>query len=201
MDVSRSIRRVIVALALAHSLVVVSTSPSVAQGGGAKAGSSRLFEFDADETPWVTVNDGVMGGVSSGRLATTNGIATFSGTVSLENNGGFASVRSATEVGSVPTESTAFEVRVKGDGKAYQFTVDTEVGWYWFKMVPAKGKWTTVSIPFAKLVPVTRFGEPTKRDRFTGEQQISRLGVLISNKRAEKFSISLDWVGVAGATS
>jgi NADH dehydrogenase [ubiquinone] 1 alpha subcomplex assembly factor 1 len=159
--------------------------------------SKRLVDFDDVEAPWMVVNDGVMGGVSTSRVSTAKGIATFTGVVSLANNGGFASVRSAPSSSAFPTDTTAFQLRVKGDGKSYQFTVDTEAGWFWFAIKPAKAKWSTVTIPYASLVPVTRFGEPTERARFDGKQQTSRLGIFISNKRAEKFSISLDWIGVA----
>jgi NADH dehydrogenase [ubiquinone] 1 alpha subcomplex assembly factor 1 len=162
--------------------------------GSALAMTTRLFDFRSKETPWVVINDGVMGGVSSGKLVVKSGIATFRGTLRLDNNGGFASIRSVAEVGTVPSGTDAFELRVKGDGKAYQFTVDTEVGWYWFKMIPAKGKWSTVRIPFASLEPVSRFGEPTTRDQFTGDLQVSQIGVLIANKRNEEFSISMDWI-------
>jgi NADH dehydrogenase [ubiquinone] 1 alpha subcomplex assembly factor 1 len=158
--------------------------------------SKRLVEFDNAEAPWMVVNDGVMGGVSTSRVSTAKGIATFTGVVSLANNGGFASVRSAPSPGPFPTDTTAFQLRVKGDGKVYQFTVDTEAGWFWFAIKPAKAKWSIVTIPYASLVPVSRFGEPTERARFDGKQQTTRLGILISNKRAEKFSVSLDWIGV-----
>jgi NADH dehydrogenase [ubiquinone] 1 alpha subcomplex assembly factor 1 len=157
----------------------------------------RLVEFDAAEAPWMVVNDGVMGGVSTSRVSMAKGIATFTGVVSLENNGGFASVRSAPSIGAFANDTKAFQLRVKGDGKVYQFTVDTEAGWFWFAFKPAKAKWSTVTIPHASLVPVTRFGEPTERARFDGKQQTTRLGILISNKRAEKFAISLDWIGVS----
>jgi len=40
------------------------------------------------------VNDDVMGGVSAGNFGATNGGAVFRGELSLENNGGFAFVRS-----------------------------------------------------------------------------------------------------------
>ena len=159
--------------------------------------SKRLVEFDAAEAPWMVVNDGVMGGVSTSRVSTAKGIATFTGVVSLANNGGFASVRSGPSLGAFPNETTAFQLRVRGDGKVIQFTVDTEAGWFWFAIKPAKAKWSTVTIPYASLVPVTRFGEPTERARFDGKQQTIRIGILISNKRAEKFSISLDWIGVS----
>jgi NADH dehydrogenase [ubiquinone] 1 alpha subcomplex assembly factor 1 len=173
--------------------VVVAVIPTFTNS--ARAGTTRLFDFRPKDTPWVVINDGVMGGVSSGRFAVKSGVATFRGTLRLDNNGGFASIRSAAEVGTLPRGADSFELRVKGDGKAYQFTVDTEVGWYWFKMIPAKGKWSTITIPFTDLEPVTRFGEPTMRDRFTGAQRVSRFGVLIANKRNEEFSISLDWIG------
>ena len=63
------------------------------------AASERiLFDFQAstNSSAWQIVNDEVMGGVSTSRFQIlTNGGAVFSGVGSLENNGGFASVRSA----------------------------------------------------------------------------------------------------------
>ncbi len=43
---------------------------------------------------WMIVNDGVMGGRSSSRFKVKDDILHFSGTLSLENNGGFVSLRS-----------------------------------------------------------------------------------------------------------
>jgi NADH dehydrogenase [ubiquinone] 1 alpha subcomplex assembly factor 1 len=55
-----------------------------------------LFEFGDPEAAqrWQTVNDGVMGGVSDGQFKISNQTMEFFGTLSLENDGGFASVRS-----------------------------------------------------------------------------------------------------------
>jgi hypothetical protein len=45
---------------------------------------------------WFVVSDGVMGGVfSSSMEVTSGGTGVFAGRLSLENNGGFASVRTA----------------------------------------------------------------------------------------------------------
>jgi hypothetical protein len=57
---------------------------------------TQLFKFSTDfkANQWIIVNDGVMGGISTSSIKLTNtqnGV--FSGTVKLENNGGFASVR------------------------------------------------------------------------------------------------------------
>lgn len=57
-----------------------------------------LFDFTStnNSPAWQIVNDNVMGGVSTSRFEVlTNGGAAFSGVVSLENNGGFAPVRSS----------------------------------------------------------------------------------------------------------
>ena len=56
-----------------------------------------LFDFTGADAAkeWQTINDGVMGGVSDGKFKITDKkTLEFYGTLSLENNGGFASVRS-----------------------------------------------------------------------------------------------------------
>ena len=56
---------------------------------------AQLLAFDTSESGlWRSVNDGVMGGLSRGSLRiVAAGVGIFEGEVSLENNGGFASVR------------------------------------------------------------------------------------------------------------
>ena len=84
-----------VSLALAIALLL--PSPSSAQ-----ASSDRLIDFAAGpEGRWMVVNDGVMGGVSRSTIRRGDdvGTAVFEGTLSLENNGGFASVRTPIEPG------------------------------------------------------------------------------------------------------
>ena len=49
----------------------------------------RLLDFSSAQSAedWYAINDGVMGGVSSGRITWTGeGTVTFEGRVSLENN-------------------------------------------------------------------------------------------------------------------
>ena len=43
---------------------------------------------------WTTVNDPVMGGLSTSAVSFRDGGLVFSGSISLENNGGFTSARS-----------------------------------------------------------------------------------------------------------
>lgn len=110
---------------------------------------------------WGPLNDGVMGGVSQSDIQLDAAGARFSGTVSTENSGGFASVR--TRDFQPPIDLSAFtgvELRVRGDGKRYKFMLRTESRWdgiahcYSFDTEP--DTWKTVKIPFAAFVPVFR---------------------------------------------
>ncbi len=169
-----------------------------AMSAGQAATTARLLEFVKTEPEWVVVNDGVMGGVSSSSVARAGGLLTFAGRVRLENNGGFASTRSSTvakPVNAALRKATALSVRVRGDGSTYQLTLDTGTTWYWAAITPPPGAWTTLEIPFSDLRPHGRFGDPLAGPSYSGEA-LRSIGLLISNKRAEKFRISLDWLGV-----
>ena len=77
-----------------------------------------LFAFDKAEaaSQWQTINDGVMGGRSDGRYKMNkDDNMEFFGTLSLDNNGGFASVRCrGTKLGLAKGDSIV--ARVRGDG-------------------------------------------------------------------------------------
>ena len=82
-----------------------------------------VAEFTPEESgklDWRIVDDGVMGGLSKGeRDISKDGILRFFGTLSLENNGGFSSLRT----GDVKLDLSGAEgviLRVKGDGRTYQ---------------------------------------------------------------------------------
>jgi len=84
-----------------------------------------IFNFtkEANLASWKVVDDGVMGGRSQGNFAINEaGNAVFEGTVSLDNYGGFSSVRHAFPEKDVAKYSKVL-LRVKGDGKKYQFRI------------------------------------------------------------------------------
>jgi monofunctional biosynthetic peptidoglycan transglycosylase len=88
---------------------------------GNEGGGRLLFNFAdaAAAKQWQPVNDGVMGGRSDGRLKITeNQTMQFFGAISLENNGGFASVRSVPKPLGLSADDTIV-VRVRGDGREY----------------------------------------------------------------------------------
>ena len=181
---------------LAVFVGLLSLCVGVVPAGGAVR--IRLLEFSNSEPEWVVVNDGVMGGVSSSSVTRASGLLTFAGRVRLENNGGFASTRSATvakPVNAALRTATALSLRVRGDGSTYQLTLDTGTTWYWAAIAPQRGAWTTLDIPFSDLRPHGRFGDLLTGPSYDGEA-LRSIGLLISNKRAEKFRISLDWLAI-----
>ena len=86
-----------------------------------------LFNFDSDSdlSHWTVVNDVVMGGRSEATFGlNSEGNAVYEGSVSLENNGGFSSLRY--RFGKTIIEHyKSVELHLKGDGKMYQFRIKT----------------------------------------------------------------------------
>lgn len=86
-----------------------------------------LVDFDdPDEVAaWRTVNDPVMGGRSTSEVRFGDVGLVFSGSISLENNGGFASVRGPADpgIGRKAAGATSLRIRALGDGKTYVLRV------------------------------------------------------------------------------
>ena len=81
-----------------------------------------LFDFEqsGEVNKWLVVNDGVMGGLSQSEVILSgSNTAVFQGTISLENNGGFASTRTIPKLYNLAGYDGII-VRLKGDGKKYQ---------------------------------------------------------------------------------
>lgn len=159
-----------------------------------------LFDFtqpDAGQR-WSVVNDGVMGGVSGSQFQIDENIAVFAGFVSLENNGGFASIRSQPELQDLSAH-TGIVVRVKGDGKRYQFRLRTSSTLnriaYTVGFDTQTDVWQTVRLPFADFIP-TSFGVVLTDVPAIDPRDIASFGVLISDKQEGEFRLEIDWIGV-----
>lgn len=152
-----------------------------------------LVDFQKDiGTKWVNVDDVVMGGESQSKFTTDNsGNGVFYGVVSLENNGGFSSVRYRFEETAINQFQKAF-IRIKGDGKEYQFRVksakDEKVSYK--SHFQTSGDWETIEIDLRKMEPTWRGYTPDMPD-FPGKT-LSEIGFLIANKKAEQFELKID---------
>lgn len=82
--------------------------------------------YGPDSPRWRTVNDTVMGGVSSSSATMIkDGLVRFSGILSLDNNGGFTSIRADSEDFAFPSDGTLV-LKVKGDGRSYTVDLRTQ---------------------------------------------------------------------------
>lgn len=160
-----------------------------------------LFEFAGPGAgqQWQAVNDGVMGGVSDGRFRiTADKTLDFSGTLSLENNGGFASVRSRAGELEIKAGDTIV-VRVKGDGREYVlnlYTKSRQMAFSYRAPLPTKqGEWTEVAVPLTDFIP-TAFGRRVQGMGPVEPSQINGLGFMLSDKKPGKFRMEVQSVGV-----
>lgn len=110
-------------------------------------------------SPWRLVTDGVMGGMSDGRLSTdTRGgrhCLRLTGDVRLENNGGF--VQAALDLSDDgPFDASSYsglELDIHGNGEQYNLhlrTADVWLPWQSYRAsFAAPARWQTVRLPFA----------------------------------------------------
>lgn len=158
------------------------------------------FSDPAVAGAWQAVNDGVMGGVSDGRFTITpDKSLEFFGTLSLENNGGFASVRTKPTEFALAADDTLV-VRVKGDGRDYVlnlYTKSRRIAFSYRAPLPTtKDEWREVAVPLAGFVP-TSFGREVQGMGPVDPDQINGLGFMLSDKKPGPFRMQVAWVKVA----
>lgn len=157
-----------------------------------------LYDFSSDSSldDWEVEDDVVMGGRSDGHLTLSEeGYGVFHGRVSLENNGGFSSVQRYFEPIDVSGYSTAV-LRVKGDGKRYQFRVMSHADDRpsYIHHFETSGEWETVEIPLADMVPM-HHGNQLDQPNYPGEK-LAHIRFLIGNGKAETFRLEIDWIAL-----
>ncbi|MEM7372302.1 MAG: CIA30 family protein [Bacteroidota bacterium] len=156
----------------------------------------RLIDFavNASLSGWQVVDDGVMGGRSAGMFyVNETGHGMFEGKVSLANNGGFSSIRYRTSPKLIG-EFRQCVIRLKGDGKRYQFRVKSSPydRHTYIQYFQTNGEWQEIEISLKEMYPTFR-GRRLNMPSYPAKQ-LSELAFLIANKRAESFHLEIDWV-------
>mgnify|MGYP003347885367 CR=1 FL=1 len=163
-----------------------------------------LFDFSGADAAkeWQTVNDGVMGGVSEGKFTITDKkTLEFFGALSLENNGGFASVRS--KAGKLSLEKGDMLVaRVRGDGREYSMNLylNKQLVAFSYRAAVAtkKDEWIEVKVPLDKF-EATSFGRLVKDAGAVKPEEVNALGFMLSDKKAGPFKLEVEWIKVVRA--
>ena len=159
----------------------------------------KLFDFESGSAlvPWPSVDDGVMGGLSKGRMIPTDqGHACFTGLVRLDNNGGFCSIQSPQLTSSLHGYD-GITLRVRGDGQAYSLGLHQAhmfAGTSYrcrFDTIPLQ--WIDVVLPFQQFV-LMRFGQRAGVSPVC-PQKIVQLSLLCGDRQAGPFTLELAAVG------
>jgi NADH dehydrogenase [ubiquinone] 1 alpha subcomplex assembly factor 1 len=155
-----------------------------------------LFDFTDPSAmnAWHAIDDRVMGGISRSTLRhDPAGHAVFQGTVSLEQNGGFASVRSSPgERGLLGAEACLIELR--GDNKEFKLSLLTDDGFdslnYQASFTPKGTDWQTLHLPLANLRASFRGREVTNAPPLD-PARIRQVGLMIAARQAGRFALDI----------
>ena len=150
------------------------------------------FDGSSQDLTWLTVNDNVMGGRSTGGFAIESGILVFTGATNT-NGGGFSSIRSTPRKLALG-DAAGVMLRLRGDGRTYTFRLETgsQVS-YWAEFSTQGGSdWEEVRVPFADFTPRWRGqlldGPPLDR------AAIVSLGIMIYDSLDGPFRLEVDWI-------
>ncbi len=163
-----------------------------------EAASAVLFDFAGEEPSWFTVNDDVMGGISTSLVIVDSEAQqlSFSGNLSLDNNGGFASTRSSWTAYDLE-EYDGIMLRFRGDGRVYQVRIRTETTGsdiaYAAAFATETGAWQEVVIPFSDMVPLYR-GFIVRDAGPLNTAAIRSFGLMLADKQPGEFALDVDWI-------
>lgn len=148
---------------------------------------------------WSSVDDRVMGGVSSSRAALSEDGLVFAGLLSLGHGGGFASIRTQPrDYGLAGVQ--ALVLRVLGDGRTYKLGLRTDDDFdgiqYQARFSTHAGTWEDVRLALPAF-------QPTRRGRSVpaaplDPARIRVFGLVIADRQAGPFRLVVASLGAEG---
>ncbi len=155
------------------------------------------FGEQKDGQDWMIVNDGVMGGLSDSKAELRNNSLFFEGHISLENNGGFASLRKSGERLDISTFQKV-NIRFKSKGRTFALRL-TSSDSYWkpfFKQEfeSTSDDWEILEFNLADFKEYTINGETGNKLIPETETKTFRLGIILFDKKEGPFEIEIDYI-------
>ena len=155
------------------------------------------FGQSRDGKNWRVINDGVMGGLSQGSAYLTEEGVNFSGRISLDNNGGFASLRSPYQNMDLRSFKEV-RIRYRAKGLKLGFRLELNRAFYlsYYKkdLKDSQGEWITQSIQL-KDFQEYRLGRLTGSTISSAElARIIRIGFICAEKEEGDFEIEIDFI-------
>jgi hypothetical protein len=161
-----------------------------------------LFDFTDPRAvqAWRAIDDRVMGGLSLSRMEhDPAGHAVFKGTVSLERNGGFASVRSSGAARGLPGVAACL-IELRGEPKLFKLSLLTDDGFdslnYQAAFSPSGCDWHTLRLPLADFRASFR-GREVPGAATLDPARIRQVGLMIAAKQAGPFALDVRTISLA----
>lgn len=157
------------------------------------------FDSRTEMGLWRAINDGVMGGRSSGGPEFDNGNLVFSGNINT-NGGGFSSIRRFVDDG-VLAGAQSVTLRVKSDGRGYNLRFRTNVAYRGRRIafqkpieVKQPGQWETITVTLDDM-RASLFGRTVYGADFVPADVIET-GIILADGQDGPFKIEIDWMRV-----
>lgn len=156
-----------------------------------------LFDFRSPHAfrPWVSMDDCVMGGHSTSHLIPgQQGTAIYTGMISLENNGGFASTVAEGQSYDL-SGCEGIALRVRGDGKTYGFYLrdNSFRVRYQADFTAPNEQWKTIMLPWSAFTPRI-FGHTLPVAPSLNRAFITAFGIIISHEQEGPFHLEIETI-------
>lgn len=155
------------------------------------------FGIGKSGSDWAVVNDVVMGGRSDSGALLTAGTIVFKGVLSLDNNGGFASLRSPLGLYDLSNFSTV-EIRYRSSQRKFEMTLSDSRRFYRtnykYPFADSGGEWQVAVFnldDFEAYVMGRPKGEKITRDVL---KDVVRIGFILSDKMEGAFELEIDYL-------
>ena len=164
-------------------------------------GQSSIIDFgnSAEKNQeWKLLSDNIMGGVTKSKIEYTNNSVLLSGNISLDNYGGFSSIK--TKYKSVDlSKYNGIKIKFKSTNQKFAFTLEDNQNWtqpnYKREFSSKKDDtWEEVIIYFKDFQEIV-IGETTgNMMKSKSLKNIVRMGIMTYEKKEGPFSLEVDYI-------
>jgi NADH dehydrogenase [ubiquinone] 1 alpha subcomplex assembly factor 1 len=145
---------------------------------------------------WQIVNDSVMGGISTSKISVENKFVSFSGQLSFENNGGFASARYI--LNKPIAAKYKVSITFKGDNRRYQLRLRTNTGLgaiaYKVDFHAPADNWNSLIFNKSDFIPTYR-GATVHNAPPLKLADVKQISILIADKQLAAFRLDISQIG------
>ncbi len=157
------------------------------------------FGTNSNSQNWRVVNDSVMGGLSKSEIKLSENTLLFKGETSLENNGGFASIRTSFNPGTLKgCKTMTIKFKSNTTNRSFGISLKDKERFYmpYFKHVfsPKTNSWQTLTVNLENFKPYRISETYNAKMPLSYLDNVFTLVLIISDKKQGDFDIELDYI-------